>query len=140
MRYQAMQMAFWKNKLMTDKIITVKMDRLFSPEEMKNIENGAIPEEMEDKWFLYMEDNILYFHRSWTGTCLYIARFKQEGDSFKLYEADINRDPEQYTETDVETDITAINRLIDRILLPERIEENDDLNKSIKDWSLFGRI
>lgn len=36
---------------------------------------GLIPEEMEDKWFIYLEDNKLYCHRSWTGLCAYIVEF-----------------------------------------------------------------
>lgn len=36
---------------------------------------GLIPGAMEDKWFLYLEDNKLYCHQSWTGYCAYIVEF-----------------------------------------------------------------
>lgn len=26
---------------------------------------------MEDKWFVHLTDGTLYFHRSWTGRCIY---------------------------------------------------------------------
>ena len=29
----------------------------------------------EDKWFIYWENDTLFFHRSWTGVCVYIVRF-----------------------------------------------------------------
>jgi hypothetical protein len=28
---------------------------------------GRIPEDMDDKWFIYFEEGYLHFHRSWTG-------------------------------------------------------------------------
>lgn len=36
---------------------------------------GLIPGAMEDKWFLYLEDNKFYCHQSWTGYCAYIVEF-----------------------------------------------------------------
>ena len=38
---------------------------------MRKLQEGLIPESMEDKWFVYFEDPFLYFHRSWTGTPVY---------------------------------------------------------------------
>jgi len=34
---------------------------------------GLVPEEIEDKWFIYWEDDTLFFHRSWTGNCIYVS-------------------------------------------------------------------
>jgi hypothetical protein len=36
----------------------------FTPEEFAKIAEGLIPEEMEDKWYIHLEDNALYFNRS----------------------------------------------------------------------------
>ena len=33
---------------------------------------------MEDKWFIFMENGILYFHRSWTGVCIYQVHFDEQ--------------------------------------------------------------
>ena len=37
---------------------------------MDQIRAGHIPEMMEDKWFIYWQDDRLFFHRSWTGYCI----------------------------------------------------------------------
>ena len=68
---------------------------------------------MEDKWFIYWNDNTLYFHRSWTGMCLYIVHFEAARDGHKIISADINRDPDQYNETSDVRDLKvgAANRI-----------------------------
>src|SRR5689334_3790210 len=40
------------------------------------IKRGLIPEEMEDKWFVFFEKPWLYFHRSWTGAGIYGVEFQ----------------------------------------------------------------
>jgi hypothetical protein len=43
------------------------VERAFTQHEYAQIARGLIPEEMEDKWFIYLEDMTLYVHRNWTG-------------------------------------------------------------------------
>jgi hypothetical protein len=94
---------------------TIRLDRTFSPQEMTRIRRGFVPDGMDDRWFIYWRDDFLYFHRSWTGFCIYIVRFAVDGG--RMIEADVNRDPEQYTETNDKTDSKMISRLIDQFLL-----------------------
>jgi hypothetical protein len=56
---------------------------------------------MEDKWFIYHDSGWVYFHRSWTGFCIYKLRFEQVGDQFVVREAWVTRDREQYTNDDI---------------------------------------
>jgi len=51
---------------------------------------GFIPECMEDKWFMYFEDNVLYCHRSWTGQFVYKICFYVEKESVKISEIKFN--------------------------------------------------
>jgi len=46
----------------------------FTESQFNKIKNGLIPEEMEDKWFIYYEQGFLHFHRSWTGHGLFKAK------------------------------------------------------------------
>ena len=130
----------WKNKPLTSKCTTVSIDRTFTEDEMKKITMGYIPEEMENKWFIFWEDGILYFHRSWTGIGMYEVRFKKDGDAYEMYEADINRNPEEYKVADDEEDIKSINFLIDRLLLNRHADlpENNDIESIMRNWSFFG--
>ena len=41
---------------MPPKSAVVRLDRAFSPQEMKRIRKGLVPQQMEDKWFIYWKD------------------------------------------------------------------------------------
>ena len=45
--------------------------RIFTRSEYQKITFGHIPKEMEDKWFIFFENDKIYFHRSWTGFCMF---------------------------------------------------------------------
>jgi len=75
---------------------------------------------MEDKWFIFMEENWLCLDRSWTGTCIYKIRLQQIEDKY-LSDALVNRDPEQYRETDINYDAAILNFLVENLLLGKRV-------------------
>ena len=133
----------WTTEALPSKRITIRLDRTFSPQEMKSIRRGLIPEQMEDKWFIYWKDDTLFFHRSWTGYCIYVVRFAAVGDGCRMFEADVNRDPEQYRETSDERDAEMISFLVDVLLLQaESIFPSDEPSSEIQalmNWSQVGR-
>ena len=100
----------------------IAMGRLFSLEEMMQIRKGLIPQEMDDKWFIYWKDDKLYFHRSWTGFCIYVAHFIIQTAGCNLLHAEVNRDPGQYDETSDDFDARMIPYLIDALLLHRDVE------------------
>ena len=69
----------WTAYDMPEKHDSFVLVRTFTPEQMQALRHGNIPEEMEDKWFWYMEGNTLYAHRSWTGYCIYVIQFSEDG-------------------------------------------------------------
>ena len=89
----------------------------YSALEMQSIKQGLIPEEMEDKWFMFMADDTLFIHRSWTGYCMYHVRLIAEGEDYVTAGAVVNRDPEQYKNTDDQYDAQLLAFLIDNLLL-----------------------
>ena len=107
----------WNTKPLPEQHTTIALDRVFSQSQMDRIHAGLIPEEMEDKWFIYWHEATLYFHRSWTGFCIYIVHFVQEGDVWRMVRAEVNRDSEQYKETNDDSDASNISSLIDHFLL-----------------------
>jgi hypothetical protein len=98
---------------------------------------------MEDKWFIYWKDDTLFFHRSWTGFCIYVVSFAAEGDSFRMIAADVNRDPEQYKATNDERDAGMISYLVDVLLLhQEAVFPSAELpseKQTLTIWSQIGR-
>ena len=133
----------WKTKELPLKRTTIHLDRTFSSQEMQHIHRGVIPEQMEDKWFIFWKDDSLFFHRSWTGYCIYVVRFTTKADNFMMIEADVNRDPEQYNETNDENDIEMISCLVDVVLLHKEANfpnsEPSSERQALKDWSQVGR-
>ena len=85
----------------------------------------------------------MYFHRSWTGYCTYVVRFVNEADSYAMFEADVNRDPEQHPETSDKRDAQMISYLIDMLLLRKAaVFPSDDPSiekRVIVEWSQVGR-
>ncbi len=91
----------WKTLDMPEKTASFSIDIGLTEGEFSTLQNGHIPCEMEDKWFEYFENNILYIHRSWTGICIYKVRFSTDR---RIEEVVVNRDNEQYRETSIERD------------------------------------
>jgi hypothetical protein len=119
------------------------VERTFSQAEIERIRLGLIPEEMEDKWFIYWQDDTLHLHRSWTGVCIYVLRFAEEGDAWKVTRAEVNRDPEQYSQTSDASDASLVSYLIDVLLLGRRAEfpigDPASPESAISNWSFVGR-
>lgn len=93
----------------------------YTNQEYEHLSAGLIPKDMEDKWFIFLDGDWLYFHRSWTGFCVYQIRFEQEGENYIVVEAIANRDPEQYRGADDQYDADLIGFLIDDFLLGKRV-------------------
>lgn len=133
----------WKTEPLPSKHTVIALDRHFSPEEMTVIRRGVIPEAMEDKWFIYENEAKLYFHRSWTGYCVYVVSLEADTDGVKIVKALVNRDPEQYEETNDEADKATISFLIDVVLLHRSLEfpgsESSEGNRAIMQLSQVGR-
>ena len=60
----------WETTDMPDRHEEFILERIFTDKQMDILRHGNIPQEMEDKWFWYMEGNNLYAHRSCTGFCV----------------------------------------------------------------------
>ena len=85
---------------------------------MVQIKQGLIPQEMEDKWFIYYSNSCLHIHRSWTGFTVYIVRFNEQDDGGAVaVDFRANRDPDQYKETKDERDKEMLTFVIDSFLL-----------------------
>lgn len=107
----------WQTEVLPSQRAGIPVDRLFSDEDMTLICRGLLPEKMEDKWFIYWQDNTLFFHRSWTGFCIFMVRFIREDAGWRMDEAWANRDPEQYSVTSVELDAELLLHLVTMLLV-----------------------
>ena len=69
---------------------------LISREEMRAIAMGYAPMGMADRWLAFMEDDRLFFHRSWTGHGIYEATFVATEPGFVMISACVESDPACY--------------------------------------------
>ena len=104
----------WEIKPLPPQRAKLGVKRSFTEDEYNNLAKGLVPEVMEDKWFIFMENETLYFHRSWTGVCVYQVHLD---DQRRVVEAWANRDPQQYGISDDEYDGKLLCFLIDNLLL-----------------------
>ena len=96
---------------------TIRVSRRFSGREIEKIKLGFRPYDMDEKWFIFYEEDRLYIHRSWTGYCIYVVHFEKQGRDHVACEIDVNRDPTQNGVKDDSYDAQMAFWVIDFILL-----------------------
>ncbi len=102
----------WKTEPFPNRHITIPMDVTISSEAMNIVKYGHIPDAMEDHWFMYCDDTTIRYYRSWTGFCIYVAKYESDGINTKIIELMVNREPEQYGCTDNENDVALFMALL----------------------------
>ena len=59
---------------------------IFNEDEYTKIKIGFIPEMMEEKWFVFFENNWIHWVRSWTGEEWIKAEIKKEKETYIMSE------------------------------------------------------
>jgi hypothetical protein len=77
----------WKINPISKEKVAMDIYAEYSAVEYKKMSEGFQPYDMDQKWFVYMEDDTLWFHRSWTGVCIYEVKFINTGDKHIIKEA-----------------------------------------------------
>ena len=90
---------------------------IFSEGQYEILKKGLIPEEMEDKWFIYFENNWLYFHRSWTGYGIFKAEIIEEKNNnddkiYKINELYVESNKEYYNSNNGKNELDLLRQLI----------------------------
>ncbi|MCY4036279.1 MAG: hypothetical protein OXF64_02340 [bacterium] len=70
--------------------------RVWTEEEMQAIRRGYVPQVMDEKWFIFVEDDRLYAHRSWTGIGVYEAAFAPVEGGYAIESAVVTGDESAY--------------------------------------------
>ena len=79
-------------------------DRLWPEEDWDVIRARSVPRDQEDRWWAYVEDDVLHLHRSGTGFEVYKARFvRDERGGVRVPEIEVETDVDRYEpQSDIE--------------------------------------
>lgn len=75
-------------------------------------EKGIFASDMDEKWHIFVINNMMYFVRSWTMFCIYKVEIKKEDDMVHLVMLYVNRDKSQYGGTDISNDCLVLSQVI----------------------------
>ena len=125
----------WETIAMPETKVEFVMDYELSMSDIEILRQGFLPKEMEDKWFVYCQADTLYFHRSWTGFCIYIVEICESHETLRVT---ANRDPEQYAETTIEGDKINLAILLNSLLDKPYEELREQYIKHIRNLILKG--
>ncbi len=112
----------WKTLPLPSMRQDLGLELFLSDAEGEQIQLGFVPQEMEDKWFIFFEDGWLYFHRSWTGACIYGIKFDGSPSGVRATESWVNADPSQYKGSDRDFDRKLVLYFINKVLLRKPAE------------------
>ena len=95
----------------------IPLDGYYSELDVERMMKGIIPKDMDDKWFIYYRDGWLYFHRSWTGFCIFQVKLSNSKSGKQITEAWVNRDKTQYDSDGIEEDAFMLSQAIQCLIL-----------------------
>ncbi|MFD0119625.1 hypothetical protein ACFVZL_40290 [Streptomyces sp. NPDC058320] len=95
-------------------------DRVWTDEDWDRIQRGYRARDMDEKWNVFAEGNVLFMHRSWTGRGIYEASFAPAtGGGMRIASAVMESDGERYRSTGDEYDRLMMELIISAIVLGE---------------------
>ena len=97
---------------MPEKRVVVPLHETIPSGAMRIVKYGHIPDAMEDHWFMYCDESSIRYYRSWTGICIFVAKFEEYGEQYTITELTVNREQEQYGSTDDEHDVALFLALL----------------------------
>jgi len=106
----------WRTIDMPGTFEIAALNRPLSEEEYQALVFGFIPRDMDDRWFLYVQDDWVYLHRSWTGHCIFKLKLEVSSGNVMLTDIHINRDPDQYRSINPEADKDEANSVLTSLL------------------------
>jgi uncharacterized protein (DUF1810 family) len=93
----------------------IQLNLRFSDRHFFELKKGFIPRDMDDRWFIYYENEWLYFHRSWTGLGFYKVKLNKTDEGYSIDELWTERNNIEITHEKDLYDIETFSALIDML-------------------------
>ncbi|WEH12363.1 hypothetical protein [Streptomyces sp. VNUA24] len=99
-------------------------DRVWTDEDWDRIQRGYRARDMDEKWNVFVEGDVLFMHRSWTGHGVYEVSFAPAaGRGRRIASAVVEADGERYRSRGDEHDCLMMELIISAIVLGEPAAE-----------------
>jgi hypothetical protein len=99
-------------------------DRVWTDEDWDRIRRGYRARDMDEKWNVFVEGDVLFMHRSWTGHGVYEVSFAPvAGGGRRIASAVVEADGERYRSMGDEYDCLMMELIISAIVLGEPAAE-----------------
>lgn len=106
-----------------DKPKLVYVDLKLTQEHFEKLQVGFMPRNMDDRWFVYFENDWIYFHRSWTGYEIFKAQIYQDNNGYFVKDFWVESNTEKFNLSDekdmINTFCFILYRIVLRVELPE---------------------
>jgi hypothetical protein len=83
-----------------------------SREEFSIFDNGVFSNSMDDKWNIFVLDDVMYCSRSWTDACIYKVRIHRHDEHVRLEKVMVTRKKSEYNSDDIEHDKILFLKLL----------------------------
>lgn len=94
-----------------------------TPEHFAKLQMGFIPENMDDRWFVYFDNDWVYLHRSWTGYETFRAKIQTENDRYTIREFWAETEPKKFNVGNENQIIELFCAVIARVVLKVEVTE-----------------
>ena len=91
-------------------------------EQYEKLKKGITPD-IDTRWFVLFEDNIIHCYRTWTGYEVFRAELKPDGENFIITELLAESNKKKYNSESEEREIKSFAKIIAWFVL--EISEND---------------
>lgn len=107
----------WGIKPMPPNPIVLDFDIFVEKNLVPHLAKGFIPKEMEEKWFIYFENNKLFMHRSWTGFLVCVINFNEQPDGLRSDKIEINSRKDQFEFTDKARFLLTVENIVANLIV-----------------------
>lgn len=107
----------WETNPMPKDRLCVEVDFHMDAEQFALLRRGHIPQVMEDKWFMYFDEDEseIRLYRSWTGNCIFQGKVEEfPGGERVITRVIINDDEEQYHGASIDESLALFCALVAR--------------------------
>ena len=107
----------WPTKPLPSRTEGLDYVATFSHAQFVLLRQGFVPASKDDRWFVFFEEDWLYFHRSRGGACIYALRLDRLGEGAKVGRSWVNRNPDEHAARLLDLDRAVLAGLIRHLLL-----------------------